>query len=107
MNSDTKTRAQTGYELMSPKKLLERNDLTRDQKAEVLRQWELDLSEEMVTEEENMPAAAPGEAPEAGDPAAGPPSRTARNRHAAPGLPAFVRDDRNGRTRIAVGPFPG
>ncbi len=59
MNSDTTTRAQTGYELTSPSKLLDRDDLTRDQKVEVLRQWELDLREEMVAEEENMPAAEP------------------------------------------------
>jgi hypothetical protein len=59
MNSDTNTRAQTGFELTSPKKLLDRDDLTRDQKVEVLHQWELDLREEMVAEEENMPAAEP------------------------------------------------
>jgi hypothetical protein len=59
MNSDTKTSAQTDFELTSPKKLLDRDDLTRDQKVEVLRQWELDLREGMVAEEENMPASEP------------------------------------------------
>lgn len=59
MNAESKTRVQTGFELTSPNKLLDRDDLTRDQKVEMLRQWELDLREGMVAEEENMPAAEP------------------------------------------------
>jgi hypothetical protein len=59
MNAEPKTRAQSGFELTSPKKLLDRDDLSRDEKVEMLRQWELDLREGMVAEEENMPAAEP------------------------------------------------
>lgn len=44
----------------TPKTLLARDDLTREQKIQVLRQWELDLRELMVAEEENMPASEPG-----------------------------------------------
>jgi hypothetical protein len=36
--------------------LLERDDLSRERKVEILRQWEQDLRELMVAEEENMPA---------------------------------------------------
>ena len=46
----------------SPRELLARQDLTRDQKLEMLRQWELDLRERMVAEEENMPATEPANA---------------------------------------------
>ena len=62
MNPETKTsgpHARTGFELVSPKGLLGRDDLTRDEKVEMLRQWELDLREEMVAEEENMRASVP------------------------------------------------
>lgn len=42
--------------LVSPSDLVEREDLAREDKLEILRQWELDLREGMVAEEENMPA---------------------------------------------------
>jgi hypothetical protein len=43
----------------TPNALLEREDLSRERKIAILRQWELDLRERMVAEEENMPAAEP------------------------------------------------
>jgi hypothetical protein len=52
-------RERTGFELVSPKDVLTREDLSRDEKVELLRQWELDLREGMVAEEENMPAPQP------------------------------------------------
>jgi hypothetical protein len=52
-------RRRAGFELVSPKDVLARDDLSRDEKVELLRQWELDLREGMVAEEENMPAAEP------------------------------------------------
>ena len=42
-----------------PQQLLARDDLTREQKIGILRQWEQDLRELMVAEEENMSAAEP------------------------------------------------
>ena len=41
----------------TPQQLLERTDLTRAQKIEMLRQWEQDLRECMVADDENMPSA--------------------------------------------------
>ena len=41
----------------TPQSLLARTDLTREQKIEKLRQWELDLRERMVADDENMSAA--------------------------------------------------
>ena len=43
----------------TPQYLLARTDLTREQKIEKLRQWELDLRERMVADDENMPSAEP------------------------------------------------
>ena len=43
----------------TPQSLLTRDDLTREQKIQTLRQWELDLRERMVAEEENMPSSEP------------------------------------------------
>jgi hypothetical protein len=43
----------------TPQGLLARDDLTSEQKIEILRQWELDLRERMVAEEENMQATEP------------------------------------------------
>ena len=43
----------------SPESLLASDELTREQKIAILRQWELDLREIMVAEEENMAAAEP------------------------------------------------
>jgi hypothetical protein len=53
------TRERTGFELVSPKSLLARDDLSREQKIELLQQCELDLREGMVAEEENMPPSEP------------------------------------------------
>ena len=52
-------RERTGFELVSPKDVLAREDLSREEKVELLRQWELDLREGMVAEEENMPPSEP------------------------------------------------
>lgn len=52
-------RERSGFEMISPKHLLEREDLSREEKLELLHQWEADLREEMVAEEENMPSSAP------------------------------------------------
>ena len=52
-------RERTGFELVSPKDVLARDDLSREEKIELLRQWELDLREGMVAEEENMPPSEP------------------------------------------------
>ena len=38
----------------TPEELLDRADLTRDQKIEILRRWEYDASEVAVAEEEGM-----------------------------------------------------
>ena len=54
-----KSPATGGFESSGPNDLLSRQDLTREQKIETLRQWELDLRERMVAEEENMPASEP------------------------------------------------
>jgi len=53
-SNSTQARERTGFEKASPKGLLDRDDLTRETKVEMLHQWELDLREEMVAEEENM-----------------------------------------------------
>jgi len=45
----------------TPQSLLARTDLTREQKIEKLRQWELDLRERMVADDENMSSAEPAE----------------------------------------------
>lgn len=55
----SKGRERTGFELVSPKTVLGREDLSRQEKIELLRQWELDLREGMVAEEENMPPSEP------------------------------------------------
>lgn len=59
MNSEPENRARAGNELATPKQLLDRDDLSLDQKVAMLREWELDLREQMVAEEENMPASEP------------------------------------------------
>jgi hypothetical protein len=48
-----------GTEPTGAQDLLARDDLSRDEKVELLHQWELDLREHMVAEEENMPATEP------------------------------------------------
>jgi hypothetical protein len=55
----TGDRARSGFELASPADVLAREGLSREEKIELLRQWELDLREGMVAEEENMPATEP------------------------------------------------
>ena len=57
--SPSAARERTGFELASPKDVLGREDLSRDEKLELLHQWELDLREHMVAEEENMLATEP------------------------------------------------
>lgn len=49
----------SGYEGASPRDVLRRDDLSRGEKIQLLRQWEQDLREEMVAEEENMVSAEP------------------------------------------------
>ncbi|MGA7979624.1 MAG: hypothetical protein WCA32_05270 [Chromatiaceae bacterium] len=51
----------SGFEAASPHDVLGRGDLGRDEKIRLLRQWEQDLREEMVAEEENMISARPME----------------------------------------------
>jgi hypothetical protein len=57
--SPSAARERTGFELVSPKDVLGREDLSRDEKLELLHQWELDLREHMVAEEEIMLATEP------------------------------------------------
>ena len=45
----------------TPQHLLARTDLTRAQKIGILRQWEFDLRERMVADDENMSAEEPGQ----------------------------------------------
>jgi hypothetical protein len=60
MNEGTNNPAQGSVpESGTPRELLARDDLTKAQKIEILRQWELDLREHMVADEENMLAAEP------------------------------------------------
>lgn len=50
-------RSALGAGVATPQQLLDRTDLTRAQKIDILRQWELDLRECMVADDENMPSA--------------------------------------------------
>lgn len=50
-------RARAGFELARPQDIAEREDMSREQKIALLEQWEQDLREEMVAEEENMAGA--------------------------------------------------
>lgn len=43
----------------TPQELLEVEDLSREQKIEILRRWEYDVRELQVAEEENMPGRSP------------------------------------------------
>jgi hypothetical protein len=47
------------FEAGSAADLLDRRDLSREEKIALLREWEFDLRERMVAEEENMPASEP------------------------------------------------
>ncbi len=49
-------RERSGFELVSPKDVLSRNDLTREEKIELLKQWELDLRAGMQTPAGEPPA---------------------------------------------------
>ncbi|MBK1700061.1 hypothetical protein CKO41_10490 [Thiococcus pfennigii] len=53
MKPETMTASRPG-EVTGVAALLARDDLARDEKIAILRQWELDLREGMVAEEENM-----------------------------------------------------
>jgi len=60
MNQDSSPpRIDIGLGSVTPQQLLARDELTSEQKIGILRQWEQDLRELMVAEEENMPAAEP------------------------------------------------
>lgn len=50
-------RARAGFELARPQDIADREDMSREQKIALLEQWEQDLREEMVAEEENMSGA--------------------------------------------------
>jgi hypothetical protein len=52
-------RERSGFEAASPADVLRRDDLSRDEKIRLLLQWEQDLRDEMVAEEENMVASTP------------------------------------------------
>jgi hypothetical protein len=56
---DTREHERFGLEAASPGDVVRRSDLSRDEKIRLLRQWEQDLREEMVAEEENMVSAEP------------------------------------------------
>jgi hypothetical protein len=43
-----------GLAFKTPDEILKRNDLSRDQKVKLLRQWEYDVREMQVAEDENM-----------------------------------------------------
>lgn len=43
-----------GSVFKNPQDVLKKNDLTREQKIEILRRWEYDAREQEVAEEENM-----------------------------------------------------
>ena len=60
MNQDSSTpRINLELGSVTPEQLLARDELTNEQKIGILRQWEQDLRELMVAEEENMMAAEP------------------------------------------------
>jgi hypothetical protein len=53
------SRERAGFELVGPHAVVEREDMSREQKVTLLREWEQDLRAEMVAEEENMPSPRP------------------------------------------------
>jgi hypothetical protein len=53
--SQSAPRERAGFELVGPQAVVRSSDMSREQKIELLREWEQDLREEMVAEEENMP----------------------------------------------------
>jgi hypothetical protein len=58
--SDTASRRGAGYAgVENPQRLLAREDLSRAEKIAILREWEFDLRERMVADDENMPSAEP------------------------------------------------
>jgi len=54
--SDDPAAAQVGTDVTptAPRQLVQRDDLSREDKIALLREWEQDLREQMVAEEENM-----------------------------------------------------
>lgn len=50
-------RARAGFELASPRDIADHDGMSPEQKIALLEQWEQDLREEMVAEEENMSGA--------------------------------------------------
>ncbi|WP_295886100.1 hypothetical protein [uncultured Thiohalocapsa sp.] len=47
-------RARAGFEFARPQDIADHEDMSREHKIALLEQWEQDLREEMVAEEENM-----------------------------------------------------
>jgi hypothetical protein len=55
---DKKTLIDPSTVFNNPQDVVERNDLSRDQKIEILRSWEYDIRELQVADEEGMPPSA-------------------------------------------------
>jgi hypothetical protein len=55
--NDKKTLGDPSIIFKRPQEVVEKSDLSRDQKIEILRRWEYDLRELQVADEEGMPAA--------------------------------------------------
>jgi hypothetical protein len=53
---DKKTQADPSTIFKRPQEVVDRKDLSRDQKVEILRRWEYDMRELQVADEEGMPA---------------------------------------------------
>lgn len=60
MSDKNKTFIDPGAVFKTPEEVLKRTDLSREQKIEILCQWEYDARELEVAEEENMPGDRPG-----------------------------------------------
>lgn len=54
MNDSSRAGASPAERPADPRELLDRQDLTRDQKIGLLKDWQLDLMERMKATEENM-----------------------------------------------------
>jgi hypothetical protein len=53
---DKKIQADPSTIFKRPQEVVDRKDLSRDQKVEILRRWEYDMRELQVADEEGMPA---------------------------------------------------
>jgi len=53
--ADKKTLADPSTMFKDPQEVVQRNDLSRDQKIEILQRWEYDIRELQVADEEGMP----------------------------------------------------